>query len=157
MKPLLLMTFVWLVTLTGTRGEEVLLTTVGKFVTKDGAVEVDIRAVPSDHIKYSITFWMKIVEKDVGEVLSKRSIEGEIPAATGVWAVAMIAPNEVWMYAGKGSCAQYKNTEEKVAVAASCSEPKIAERAPELLKQWMKIKEPNQTTEPISQRSAGSL
>lgn len=87
--------------------------------------------------------WTTTTPNGVHSVFALGSTKTPRPVVADHWAATIVGEDEVWFFDGQ-IYSRYRGEGDKLSELQSCTDAKVEERAPEILKKWVASKKPNQ-------------
>ena len=120
-------------------GEDLLVTSAGKYTNREGKISVEIAIPDKTHVSFRVNWEMEKPGEAGATIVSSRS-EGPVeplPVAADRWAFYLVGKDQLWLFDGKESFYHYKGTKDGLSSSASCSDPRLAASVPQPLKKWI--------------------
>jgi hypothetical protein len=118
------------------RHENQLITLPGKYAAPEGKLTLDIVVPDPGHLGFRVD-WKTELRNGGSSLFALGSTKGPFPpVVAGQWAFCIVGRDEVWLFDG-GIYSQYKGRGNELFLTQSCTDPTMADRAPEILKKWV--------------------
>jgi hypothetical protein len=128
-------------------GQELLVTSPGTYTATGGCLSVEIKLCDPEHIDFKIEWTLKELKEidNVQHTITRAWSQGFLyqpfPVIRDRWAFCMVSSNELWFCDGGKGFIYRKGTSTGIG-PIGCPAPKLGERAPDTLKQWLSKKSP---------------
>ena len=125
--------------ITVAHGADVLVTQTGKYSSSDEKTSLAVASSTADRIDVQMAFKIRINDPAIGrnvEVTESRQVSN-LPVEPGGWVFCIPEGGDVWFYDGVGAFTEFQRLPDHIETLKSCSEPKLGDRAPKLMKQWI--------------------
>lgn len=112
-----------------------LITSSGTYTAPEGKLVLEIAAPDPSHLGFRVD-WKTALKSGASSLFSLGSTQAPFHSvAAGHWAFCIVSADEVWFF-NDGIYSQYKGRGNELVVTQSCNDPALADRAPEVLKNW---------------------